>query len=378
MDQKTAVAMVFEAAHLPFTKRELGFPVLKKGEALVQISFSTICTSDLHTYLGRRCSPSPSVLGHEVIGKIVELGEDGLEDFHGQSLRIGDRITWSVYAHDHAGEMASRGLPQKSPGLFKYGHEQISEHRALSGGFASHCHLQAGTDIFRIPDAISDSEAAPLNCTHATIAGAIRLAGDLRKKNVLVTGAGMLGLSACAMAKYAGAERVWTMDLDENRIQRAQDFGADGGFLANTEALALKAEIAQLGGIDLVIDTSGVASAMEKGISLLDIGGTAIWVGAVYSERKTAIDAESIVRRIITIKGLHNYIPEDLAYAIRFMESVRNRHPFASLVGAEYDLSRLGEAFHFANTSKQYRIGIRPSPNPISNEQQTKDPTGRV
>lgn len=353
--------MVFTEAEKPFSAVEVNIPKLKSGEAIVEITYTTICTSDLHSYYGRRCAHVPSVLGHEVIGRITALAADGVADFYGESLRIGDLVTWSVYAHDHSGAMAVKGIPQKSQPLFKYGHERIGENDILSGGFATHCHLRKGTDIFKIPAELSAKESTPLNCTHATIAGALRLAGNLKNKNVLVIGAGMLGISACAMSKSNGADQVCAMDQTAQRAENTKRFGADktiDASLSTEEVL----EITQaIGGIDVVIDTSGSAAAMEKGLNILNIGGIAVWVGAVYSERNISISAESVVRRILTIKGLHNYIPEDLAFAIKFLEAAHTQYPFESLVEADFRLEELDEAFKTAHESGKYRVGITPN-----------------
>lgn len=353
------MAMVFSEVEKPFVPLQINLPVLSNGEAIIEITYSTICTSDLHSFYGRRCADAPSVLGHEVIGKIIQADE--VLDFYGNSLQPGDLVTWSVYAHDHNGAMAAKGIPQKSEGLFKYGHEKIQQDDVLSGGFATHCHLRKGTDVFKIPAGITAKEAAPLNCTHATIAGAIRLAGELTGKNVLVIGAGMLGISACAMSKHIGARNVFAMDTNEERTEYSKQFGADMGISANLMAAEIETLLRPQGGIDVVIDTSGAAEAMEKGLALLNIGGISIWVGAVYSQRDLAINAESIVRRILTIKGLHNYIPEDLATAIKFLEATRSRYPFESLVVLDFPLAQLNEAFQVAQESGKYRVGITPN-----------------
>lgn len=356
-----ALAMVFNKVEKPFSALPVRIPVLKSGEAIAEITYSTICTSDLHSYYGRRSAHAPSVLGHEVIGRITQLAEEGVADFYGENLKTGDLVTWSVYAHDHAGAMAAKGIPQKSEPLFKYGHQKIEQHDVLSGGFATHCHLRKGTDIFKIPTGISFREAAPLNCTHATVAGAIRLAGNLKNKNVLIIGAGMLGVSACAMSKFAGANQVLAMDQNIQRTENTGRFGADRSIDANLSPEEAQRIAQSIGGIDVVIDTSGSAPAMEKGLQILNIGGIAIWVGAVYSERNISIDAESVVRRILTIKGLHNYIPEDLAFAIKFLESTHLLYPFESLVEADFPLKELDEAFRSANGSGKYRVGITPN-----------------
>jgi len=355
-----ALAMVFNEVEQPFLPMTVNLPSPNEGEAIVEITYTTICTSDLHSFFGRRGAPTPSVLGHEMIGRITHLPEEGIVDFHGSPLANGDLVTWAVYAHDHAGPMAAKGIPQKSEPLFKYGHERIGTDDVLSGGFATHCHLRKGTDIFKIPEKILAKEAAPLNCTHATIAGAIRLAENLEDRNVLVIGAGMLGLSACAMSKFAGAKKVVAMDLDIQRIENSKKFGADTGIPAKLSLQDAKQICEPLGGIDVVIDTSGSANAMETGLQLLNIGGISVWVGAVYSERNVSINAETVVRRILTIKGLHNYTPEDLSYAIKFLEERQSMYPFESLVETEYHLSELSDAFKAANKPGKYRIGIIP------------------
>lgn len=358
MKAQEALAMVFEKVNQPFLKQDVSLPELQAGEVLVRIDYTTICTSDLHTFYGRRGGHCPSILGHEIIGTVLHTGPGGVKDYHGDLLQTGDPVTWSVYAHDHQGEMARKGLPQKSADLYKYGHEKFGDSGSLNGGFATHCQLRAGTDIYKLPAALSLKEAAPLNCTHATIAGALRLAGDLQRKNVLIIGAGMLGLSACAMAREGGASRVYAMDIQAARLEKALSFGVDAGLDGELSVETLKEKLSPEGGIDVVIETSGVPTAMEKGIELLNIGGINVWVGAVYAQRDLAINAEKIVRRLQTIKGLHNYIPADLAEAIRFLKANHLKYPFEQLVSTEFPLPELDSAFTTANKGSHYRVGI--------------------
>ena len=352
--------MVFDEVQRPFLAKRISLPDLEEGEILVEVVYATICSSDLHTFYGRRCSHSPSILGHEIIGRVLQMPPAGLTDYFGAKLKINELVTWSVYAHDPTGIMAQKGIPQKSAGLFKYGHEKLNGHGSLSGGFATHCHLRRGTDIYKLPPDLSPKEAAPLNCTHATIAGALRLAGHVKDKNVLIIGAGMLGLSACAMTKESGARTVWAMDIAKDRLSRSLVFGVDKTIDASLPVAEMQDLVSRSGGIDVVIETSGVPSAMEKGIDLLNIGGINVWVGAVFEQRDLAVNAEKVVRNILTIKGLHNYIPEDLANAIRFLSAVKDRYPFGQLVDQEFPLTQLDQAFDTANNHGHYRVGVFP------------------
>ena len=93
---KTSLAAVFTAVGEPLALREFPLPELRGSEILVRVRCTTICGSDLHSYFGRRHSPVPSVLGHEMVGEIADAGPRGALDFRGSPLKIGDRVTWSM------------------------------------------------------------------------------------------------------------------------------------------------------------------------------------------------------------------------------------------------------------------------------------------
>ncbi|MDN5216009.1 zinc-binding dehydrogenase [Fulvivirgaceae bacterium BMA12] len=355
--ENEALAMVFEKVGQPFSPMSIQLPELGKGEILVKIAYTTICSSDLHTFYGRRCGHT-GILGHEIMGHVVGTAKEGVTDFSGEAIKIGDRVTWSVYAYDPTDKMARMGIPQKSKSLFKYGHEKLNEKKELSGGFATHCLLKAGTSIFKLPDNITVKEAAPLNCTHATIAGAMRLAENLENKNVGIMGVGMLGLSACAMAKEKGAKKVIAMDIAEKRLQYSTQFGADITIRTDNPFNTLLEMVSENGGLDVIVDTSGIPSAIEMAIKMLNIGGTCVLVGSTFQQKDFSVNAETIVRNLLTIKGLHNYIPEDLGQAISFVSKFRTKYPFADLVGEEYPLSELDRAFEVAEKGQHYRLGI--------------------
>lgn len=220
--------------------------------------------------------------------------------------------------------------------------------------------IKKGTAIYILPDEINNKAAAPINCTHATMAGALRLAGNVKGKDIAIIGVGMLGLSACAMVRENGAKHVIAIDFNTARLQRALEFGADAVIESQKDVDEWQQLPKSLSSFDVVIDTSGNPGAIEKGISLLKIGGICVIVGAVYTQRNISVNAEKIVRNILTIKGLHNYIPEDLYAAIQFIKSCQHKYPFESLVGAEYPLKELDRAFKVADKGDIYRVGVRP------------------
>lgn len=250
----------------------VAIPALQVGEILVRNELTTLCRSDLTTYCGKRTELTPTILGHEIIGRVVAFGP-GCEslDLRGTELHVGDRITWAIFASDPASEMAQRGMPQKSPGRFKYGHEQMTATSVLHGGLSEHTILRRYTPVIKVAESVPLQVAAIINCAVATIAGAMRVAGSVRGRRVLISGAGMLGVLACGMAKTLGAHHVIAMDIDAERLQIAKKFGADVTSLVAVEGETNheKSE-AEIGPVDVVIEVSGVPTAMEKTLAMLD------------------------------------------------------------------------------------------------------------
>jgi putative phosphonate catabolism associated alcohol dehydrogenase len=355
-----AQAVVFEGKNKPLVLKQFALPNLGEGELLVKTTCSTICGSDLHTYFGRRTTATPTILGHEIIGEIVAFGADTpRKDYTGKSLSLGDRVTWSVARSCGECFYCEKGILQKCEKLFKFGHEKISNSHPLSGGVSNFCHLKKGTVVVKVPNNIPDHVACPANFATATVAGAMRVGGGCKGKIVLVQGLGMLGLTACAMADFQGAKAVIASDIDESRLEIAKRFGATHVVQAEGNVLSEVVDrISQGRGVDLAIELSGASSAMEKGIDLLGIGGTYVFVGAVSSVREIKLQPEKIVRKLLTISGLHNYLPEDLSAAVDFLSKTYKTYPFESLVPISYDLEDTHLGFEEASHKVAPRIAI--------------------
>jgi alcohol dehydrogenase len=340
-----------------------GIRELKPGEILIRNLYTTLCGSDLHTYCGARETPCPTVLGHEIVGEIIRLSpsHNGF-DYKGKTLAPGDTITWSVFSSNPQSFYSLEGIPQKGDGLFKYGHGKIEGEDAFHGGLSEYCILRADTAVLKIPASLPLPIAATLNCAIATVAGSLRLAGDLRDKNVLITGMGLLGITCAAMCRTAGAEWVGAADITDKRLEDALLFGADEVMNLNGNNQHLVEKAARQfprKGVDVVFDMSGSPDAMEFGLEMLAIGGKAIWVGAVFNNRKLQVDAEKVIRNLLTIKGLHNYNYEDFKNALDFMNRNWQKFPFSQVVEKEFSLNEAQQAFEYALQHKPLRVGIR-------------------
>jgi D-arabinose 1-dehydrogenase-like Zn-dependent alcohol dehydrogenase len=113
-----------------------------------------------------------------------------------------------------------------------------------------------------------------------------------------------------------------------------------------------------IGSVDLVLEFSGFPSAMQSTLNILGIGGVAIWVGATFPQSSISVNAEKIIRKLITIKGIHNYKEADFIAATEFFEAVYATYDFDSLVHGGFSLEQTNEAYQYALKENPYRVGI--------------------
>lgn len=357
-------AAVFDRAGQPLRIECFARPRLEPGEALARVSLCTICGSDLHTFFGRRKSPSPSVLGHEAVGTIEEIGSE-LFDVFGERLQIGDRVLWSVAISCGKCFHCKRGLPQKCESLRKYGHEPLSQASGPLGGLTTHCHLLAGTTLVRVPEELPDSVAAPAGCATATIAAVWRAGmrgfysglAIPKPQTIIVLGLGMLGLTACAWAASHGHTAI-ACDANDSRLALTGAFGAAHAVKPATLADFINSSTSGRGA-DLVLELSGSPEAVRLSLEVLRIGGTAVWAGSVFPSDPVPVLPEKVVRRCLTITGIHNYTPPDLAEAVAFLTKHFDQFPFSELVSRTFPLEAATEAFEFAEKERPIRVAIQ-------------------
>jgi alcohol dehydrogenase len=225
--------------------------------------------------------------------------------------------------------------------------------------------LVPGTSLFKVPDGLDDSTACPASCATATVAAALEAAGALGRgltgSRVLVMGTGMLGVTAIAWSRSLGAESVIACDTNPGRLAVAETFGATRA--CGLEELADRVSADTGGyGVDVAFEMSGSPQALESILPLLRLGGIAVLVGSVFPGRPVAIAGEQMVRRCLTLRGIHNYAPRHLRAALEFL-AANPQFPFSKLVAGWRPLSELSEAIAAGASPAAggLRIGIRPS-----------------
>jgi putative phosphonate catabolism associated alcohol dehydrogenase len=290
------------------------------GEVRVALDTALVCSSDLHTIFHRRTAPTPLVLGHETVSVIDRFGISAPTcDMQGIPLHIGDRVIWSVVASCGNCEICSRGWPQKCPGATKYGHAMLASHEKWTGGFADYQVLKPGTGMLRIPDHIPSRLAATIGCSTATVCAVLEAAGDVRGKVVLINGAGQLGIQAALMAKSSGARQVVCL---EAKPERRADANRMGFVAIAPESMSLMLpDVTDGASIDIYLELAGYVSDFPQLMRHMAIGSTIVFAGAVFPSPALPLDMEAVIRKCITIKGIHNYRADHLVRALAFVSA---------------------------------------------------------
>jgi alcohol dehydrogenase len=172
----------------------------------------------------------------------------------------------------------------------------------------------------------------------------------------------VLGVTACAMARAGGARAVIVSDPLPACRERAIHFGATHALPAVAQELAAGVREATQGrGADLVLELAGAAGTVQAGLALTRTGGTVVLAGTVAPVGNIGFDPENAVRRMLTIRGVHNYHPRDLATALTFVAGPGCQFPWESLVVAKYPLEQAEDAFADAHARPGVRVAVFPS-----------------
>jgi len=345
-ERRTAAVQIFQGPSRSFECASVPLPeTLAQGEVLVRITLATICGSDLHTCDGRRHGPTPCVLGHEAVGVVEQSARVGILPGH--------RVTWSLTdSCGHCAPCGCWGLPQKCESLFKYGHAALDDGSGLNGCYASHILLRPGTTILPVPQALTDELVAPANCALATIANAL---SELPSPchTALVQGSGLLGLYACAWLRHHGVGKVYCADIEPQRLALVEEFGG-------IPVLADAVERVIPPALDLVVEVAGSSAIVPQGIAALRPGGMYVWAGMVHPETRLDLTGEAIVRKCLTVRGVHNYQPDHLEQALTFLLETKDHLPFHKLVSPPLPLPALDEAFAKTRNREWLRVSVKP------------------
>lgn len=358
-----AEAKVWTAAGSPHETMAVPGVVLAPGDVLVAVELATASPADVRVATGAASPPAPLVLGHEGVGRVVAVGEGGTRGASGQAVLLGDRVVWAASIGCGDCIACRRGLPAGCRDARRYGQERIGAHWELSGTFATHVHVRSGTPLVPVGERMPARVAAPAAGAAATAWAALRRAErvvGLDGALVLVTGAGVVGLSATSMAADRGA-RVIVSEPQKKRRALALRFGAAAA-IDPCDAGAIRRAIDALGGEDIrfALEASGTVPATETAIAAVGVGGVVVLTADAAPPHAVPLDSERLVRDLVTVTGVPGGGGRDLVEAIAYLRASWGSRPFEDLVDPVLPLADVDDALRLAAAGTSPRIGIDP------------------
>lgn len=262
-------------------------PKIKENEVLVQIYSCGICGTDFHVYKGEREVQLPLIQGHEIAGKVVEIGKNVSKNLLNERVTIEPNFTCGKCFFCKTGRY-NLCRNRQTLGL------------TIPGGFCEYVAVPQEY-VWKMSENISYDEGAivePLTVGfHAVERANIRLG-----QRVVVFGLGIIGLSIVQCAKHAGAQ-VCAVDLVESRLELAKNLGADKTLNASIGEVILESDINEWskGYIDVTFEAVGVPAVQEHALRMVRPGGKVILVGQSASPMK--LSSLFVTRREIEIIG---------------------------------------------------------------------------
>ena len=272
--------------------RDESIPEPGPNDILIKVNKTAICGTDVHIYnwdkWSRQTIPVPMTVGHEFAGTAFKVGKEVLGIKEGDRLSCEGHLTCGHCRNCRAGK---RHLCRNTKGIGVN----------VPGCFAEYICVPA-SNIFKIPDSISDEMASIMdpmgNATHTA------LSFDLVGEDVLITGAGPIGIMAVAIAKHVGARHVVITDVNEYRLDLAKKMGATRAVNVSSESLSnVVKDLGMLEGFDVGMEMSGNPQAFRDMIGLMNHGGKISILG--IPEGTISLEMHDIIFKGLILKGIY-------------------------------------------------------------------------
>lgn len=336
-------AAVVAAADAPFILQDLTLAAPRPDEVIVELEACGMCHADLSAQAGHIPFPLPGVLGHEGVGRVVEIGAAVVDISVGQRVVIsftscgrcpacvdakpGYCVQWPVL------NLVGGGRADGSSSLSCNAHP-VHSHFFGQSSFASHI-ATTSRAVVPVPDDIPAAILAPLGCGVQT--GVCAATDVLKPRNgdrVAVFGAGAVGMSALMGLALTGATQIIAVDIHPGRLSAALELGATDVINAAEQDVA--AEIARLtggAGLNGSIETTGNCRVLETAIAALAAVGTCVVVGVPGHGDRGSFDVMDLVARGLRIIGTNQGDANPRTVIPRLVELYRQgRLPIERLV----------------------------------------------
>jgi threonine 3-dehydrogenase len=325
-------ALVKETAGPGFALREVPEPRIREDEVLIRVRRAGVCGTDVHIHewddwAKGRCKP-PFIVGHEFAGDVVQVGSLV------ENVKEGERVTAEGHIVDGMCLLCRTGNAHVCPHTKIIGVDRdgcFAEYIAMPATNVWHLDPEVSYEVGGIHDPMGNAFHTAL--THTELPGA----------TVLVTGCGPIGLFAVGIARAAGASRVIASDVNETRLELARTMGAHDAVHPQEAAAAVHAATAGYG-VDVVLEMSGVPSAIHQAFALVRVGGRVQMLGIPAKPMEVNFATEVIFKGI-TIYGVVGRRMYDTWHQMtRFLRS--GKFDPTPVVTHRYPLEGFADAIH--------------------------------
>lgn len=368
-----ARSAVFTGVDEDLEIRELPVPPPETGAVIVDVEYAGVCGTDIHIHAGRMPLSAPFVLGHEGVGRIRTLGDGVDTDAMGTPVRPGDAVAWQSSI---ACGTCRYCLVEREPSLCSgyrrvYGmNQKADEFPYISGNYSDALYLQPRSVFIKLPDGLHPRDVIPLGCAGPTAVHAlldeVHIAlGDV----VVVQGSGPVGLACAAYAQISGASRVIIVGGPASRLKTLKDLGVGHAHLDVTDGssaddrldtvLALTPDGA---GADVVIEATGIPSAVAEGIEMTRRDGQYCVVGQYTDHGTTPINPHLITKKQLKVHGAWGSGPRHFLKYIQTLPLLLERFGLGRIL-EEYSLERTNEALADVRAGSVMKAVITPGRN---------------
>ena len=324
---------------------EMEKPGIGPGELLVKVMASGLCGCDVMEWY--RLKKAPLVLGHEIAGEVVEIGQNVTK------YKIGDRV------------FVSHHIPCNTCRYCLKGQHTVCETLHTTnfdpGGFSEYLRvpeLNVDRGVFHLPAEMSFDEGTfiePLGC----VVRGHRLSQLQPDHTVLILGSGISGLLNIALARTLGASRIIATDISEYRLHATERFGADGVIHAGEDVPGQLKQMNDGRLADLVIICTGATSAFTQALQSVDRGGTVLFFAPTEPGVDLSIPVNDFWRNQITLMTSYGAAPLDLSVAIQLIHA--HRVPVNDMITHRLSLSEASEGFRLvAEAGESIKVIIEP------------------
>ena len=336
--------------------RELPLPETEADGVSVRVQATSVCGSDLHIWRGDGRDPEarprdPFVFGHEMMGTVAAMGRKITTDSLRRPLKEGDRVAYAYFFPCMRCYNCIRG--EMGACKFRGGRQPLNEWPVCNGGFAQYYYLRSPQFLFKLPDELDDAASAPINCALAQVMEAFHISKPRFGDNVVIQGAGGLGVNATAVARDMGANKVIVIDGQNPRLELAKQCGAtdliDIKEYPTADARVERVmELTEGIGADIVIELVGFPAAVEEGVRMCRMRGTYLEVGHISPNSMATFDVQKLVQNQIRFNAIQHYDPWIIPNSINFLMRTRDKYPLTDVISHKFPIDQIDEAFQTA------------------------------